>query len=510
MKPVGTKNGEQPVDHLVASGVAVVVTDEDGTAVVGLTSGTDGEVVRAEVQSDGTLKPVAVNDGDAPVKVLQPTASKVTKVVPKLTAVIGSDGKPVPAIVGPDGRPIEAQVNAEGLVEPVRNAEGTFNVICGLQGEEAKLVVQESAPEIIAGENGDAVVAVRTSDGDLVRAELDDTGRLVPALGPDGWPESAEGKHSAKPLEVAETEAEVAVEVKPATDPQLVVVVNENGEAVPAMINADGVRIRARVNADGRLEPMLDEDGTPISITVKSEMEVSKLVTIGEDDEGDDSYNGRPASPMVSPRGRRTVGDNKELMARLAQLQGHMVSNEKGDMRPEEKENLKEALNKKKSRAERKRLEMQKVLASADDDGLLESIYSKATNALDIERAKLNKAKELLRAAREEAKDLQQEFEREREDMLAEIRQQTQELKYEQQLRDVIHPTLRRDCNYYNLDKIRKLAEWDDDKGIWLMPKLMVGSGNPRQEPLAPMPGVAPPRSMPPLDTRDDDKLRER
>lgn len=30
----------------------------------------------------------------------------------------------------------------------------------------------------------------------------------------------------------------------------------------------------------------------------------------------------------------------------------------------------------------------------------------------------------------------------------------------------------RRDCNYYNIDKIRRVSQWDDDAKLWLMPRL--------------------------------------
>ena len=54
-----------------------------------------------------------------------------------------------------------------------------------------------------------------------------------------------------------------------------------------------------------------------------------------------------------------------------------------------------------------------------------------------------------------EISDLQAEFEFDRIDYLDTIRRLEQELAWKDEIVSRIHPTLRRDSNYFNLDKIR-------------------------------------------------------
>ena len=91
---------------------------------------------------------------------------------------------------------------------------------------------------------------------------------------------------------------------------------------------------------------------------------------------------------------------------------------------------------------------------------------------MKIKDKKLQRFEKELHAAKTEVQDLQSEFEREREDLLETIRRQDQQLKLATQILDKTHTLLRPSCNYYNLDKIRSDAVWDDDNGCWLLPKV--------------------------------------
>ena len=79
-----------------------------------------------------------------------------------------------------------------------------------------------------------------------------------------------------------------------------------------------------------------------------------------------------------------------------------------------------------------------------------------------------------LKAAQIETEDLQTEFERDRQDYLDDIRRMEQTIKLQKQIMEKIQPCLRRDCNYYNLDKIRSAAEWDEGLQKWSIPDLVV------------------------------------
>ena len=83
-----------------------------------------------------------------------------------------------------------------------------------------------------------------------------------------------------------------------------------------------------------------------------------------------------------------------------------------------------------------------------------------------------------VRSAEEDITDIQSEFEIERQDYLDTIRDQDKKLVlYEQLLRTVV-PCLRRDCNYFNIDKIMDDCKWNEDKSHWELPKLVLAKPN--------------------------------
>ena len=59
---------------------------------------------------------------------------------------------------------------------------------------------------------------------------------------------------------------------------------------------------------------------------------------------------------------------------------------------------------------------------------------------------------------REEQSDLAAEFEREREALLETIRDQAKQLAFFEALVDRVQPLVRRDCNYSNVERIRKVC----------------------------------------------------
>ncbi|XP_018430715.1 PREDICTED: kinesin-like protein KIF17 [Nanorana parkeri] len=54
-----------------------------------------------------------------------------------------------------------------------------------------------------------------------------------------------------------------------------------------------------------------------------------------------------------------------------------------------------------------------------------------------------------------------------RDDYLVTIRRQERELRLHQQIAEQVQPLIRRDCNYSNLDRVRREASWDEDSGTW-------------------------------------------
>ena len=82
--------------------------------------------------------------------------------------------------------------------------------------------------------------------------------------------------------------------------------------------------------------------------------------------------------------------------------------------------------------------------------------------------------KEKLNLAREEISDLTSEFETDRQDYLDTIRKQNITIKLYEQLLGTVVPCLRRDCNYFNIDKVKLECVWSENEEKWVLPKLTI------------------------------------
>jgi len=69
---------------------------------------------------------------------------------------------------------------------------------------------------------------------------------------------------------------------------------------------------------------------------------------------------------------------------------------------------------------------------------------------------------------------IQAEFELDRIDYLDTIRKQSQTLKWFQAVLEQVVPTLRRDANYADLERIRAQSEWDDLNQAWKLPRFSI------------------------------------
>lgn len=66
------------------------------------------------------------------------------------------------------------------------------------------------------------------------------------------------------------------------------------------------------------------------------------------------------------------------------------------------------------------------------------------------------------------------EFAAERDDYLACIRRLERERQLLQGLLERMVTLVRRDCNYSNLERLRKEAVWDEESGVWRLPEVLV------------------------------------
>ncbi|XP_060578330.1 kinesin-like protein KIF17 isoform X2 [Ruditapes philippinarum] len=175
------------------------------------------------------------------------------------------------------------------------------------------------------------------------------------------------------------------------------------------------------------------------------------------------------SSPTHSSMQEQLRFQQNEALKRLQELEQQMVGGEN-----KENKELKERRKKRKQFADERKRKLAEAIANMDDDGIMLDIYDQMGDKQKITEKRLEKEKEKTEALNREILDLQSEFEFERIDYLDTIRKQEKELSYLQKLIDVIHPCLRKDCNYSNLDKIKILSKWDDEEQKWIMPALKI------------------------------------
>lgn len=176
----------------------------------------------------------------------------------------------------------------------------------------------------------------------------------------------------------------------------------------------------------------------------------------------------------------------QEALRRLQELQEKMVGGEKkNDQR------LKEKRKERKAYAVSRREKLIRAVKKMEDDGIMVKVYD---NLQDEIKAKNKIVEELdvkLKASRLDIEDLQVEFERDREDFLETIRKQEQTIKLQQQILDKIQPCIRRDCNYFNIDRVKNESSWDEEASKWNIPELVVTKTT------LPAPGIMPGGGMP-------------
>ncbi|XP_037078104.1 osmotic avoidance abnormal protein 3-like isoform X2 [Pollicipes pollicipes] len=107
-----------------------------------------------------------------------------------------------------------------------------------------------------------------------------------------------------------------------------------------------------------------------------------------------------------------------------------------------------------------------------EDDEILVKAYDDVQKTLNARTALAKKMKAKLRSQEQDLRDIQREFAVERDDYLETIRRQDQSLRLLQQLLDRVQPTIRKDCNYADIEAIKKQAIWDEIEQKWKLPDL--------------------------------------
>ncbi|GLH07963.1 Kinesin-like protein costa [Gryllus bimaculatus] len=160
----------------------------------------------------------------------------------------------------------------------------------------------------------------------------------------------------------------------------------------------------------------------------------------------------------------------QEVLLRLQKLQKSMVGGERANDKEAKERRLR------KKRASERRLQaLAKVLSKVDDEeGVMLQVYDDIEQKLRHTTDVLRKYKTKLNASEREIKDLQGEFEKERTHYLETIRTIDRQRILYQQIVDKIVPTLRKECNYSNLERIKSEAKWNDNTQQWNIPDLVI------------------------------------
>ncbi|KAK2874893.1 hypothetical protein Q8A67_022046 [Cirrhinus molitorella] len=163
--------------------------------------------------------------------------------------------------------------------------------------------------------------------------------------------------------------------------------------------------------------------------------------------------------------------DQKHVLERLQQLEQEFVGGEQ--VRNEE---LKQRHRQRKTLADQRKKQLIEALSqsSEDSDSVLLNVYDSIQEEVHAKSRHLENTQKKLKAAKLEIRDLQAEFEMERDDYLATIRRLEREGQLLQGILERMAPLVRRDCNYSNVDRLRKEALWDEEGGTWRLPEVLV------------------------------------
>nr|XP_018669745.1 kinesin-like protein KIF17 [Ciona intestinalis] len=159
---------------------------------------------------------------------------------------------------------------------------------------------------------------------------------------------------------------------------------------------------------------------------------------------------------------------HEEALKRLQMLQQNMVGGEKSH-----DEALMKARQSRKKHVDERRKKLAEA-AEKDDDEVILDVYDSIQDDVKLRNRVINKHKEQIHGLKMEIEDLNYEFERDRSEYLSTIRRQERELALLNDILTKVHPTIRRDCNYSNLDRIKSSAKFDENNEKWILPELLV------------------------------------
>ncbi|KAB0400540.1 hypothetical protein E2I00_002764, partial [Balaenoptera physalus] len=216
---------------------------------------------------------------------------------------------------------------------------------------------------------------------------------------------------------------------------------------------------------------------------VTEEVVLAAEPSVGAEGEAQVALEAQPQSLLAMTTARRDSMEvavlTDDLLPTVDQQQGSLQLLEQQVVGGEQAKNtdLKEKHRRRKRYADERKKQLVAALQNSDEDSgdwVLLNVYDSIQEEVRAKSKLLEKMQRKLRAAEVEIKDLQSEFELEKIDYLATIRRQECDLMLFQQLLEQVQPLIRRDCNYSNLEKIRRESCWDEDNGFWKIPQPII------------------------------------
>ncbi|XP_023029966.2 kinesin family member 3C isoform X2 [Leptinotarsa decemlineata] len=181
--------------------------------------------------------------------------------------------------------------------------------------------------------------------------------------------------------------------------------------------------------------------------------------------------NIRKLNEEISEKQKKELCSEEEILNRIEALKAAMIGGEKAN-----DQELSERRKKKKIAAEKRASVIARLLAKIDmneDRELLHNQYKDISHELNLKTEALRKYRHKVKTLEKEISDIQSEFETERQDYLESIRKQEKNIKLLSQICDKLAGTLKKECNYSDLESIREQAVWLDDSQKYKLPELV-------------------------------------
>ncbi|KAJ8950766.1 hypothetical protein NQ318_011259 [Aromia moschata] len=173
----------------------------------------------------------------------------------------------------------------------------------------------------------------------------------------------------------------------------------------------------------------------------------------------------------IREKERKELCSKEEIVKRIEVLKAAMIGGEKANDRE-----LSERRKRKKMAAEKRASVIAHLLAKIDmneDREILQNQYKDISHELHLKTEILRKYRHKVKSLEKEISDIQSEFEVERQDYLDTIRRQDRNIKLLSQISEKLARTLKKECNYSDLEAIKEQAVWLDDTQKYKLPELV-------------------------------------